>query len=112
MDFKATKEIIAKLPESSKEIATALYKKCVFQNAQLETLQKQIAENGWTEGYQNGANQSGRKKTGEADSYLSLMKIFNQTTKQLNEIISSATVSTSDDELISYIKGGQKLVSR
>lgn len=105
MDFKATKEIIGRLPESKRELATALYEKCVFQNSQMEELQKVIKKHGWTEAYQNGANQSGRKKTGEADSYLSLSKVFNSTVKQLNDIIGSAGNSEQDDELTEFLKG-------
>ena len=105
MKFTATKNIIDRLPETKRELASALYEKCIFQNAQLEALQKNINENGWTEAYQNGANQSGRKKTGEADSYLSLSKVFVTTVKQLNEIITSAGTTEEPDELMQFLKG-------
>lgn len=111
MDFKATKTEINKLPKSKQEIATALYNKCVFQNEEIERLQVILRENGWTEPYQNGANQSGRKKTGEADSYISLMKIFNQTVKQLNEILNSVVSTEASDGFLEFV-GGKKTVVR
>ena len=89
----------------------ALYEKCVFQHEELQHLQQVLRENGWTEGYQNGANQSGRKKTGEADSYLSLSKVFNTTVKQLNEIMNSSPAEQSDG-FLEYISGGKKAVTR
>ena len=111
MDFKATKAEIKKLPKSKQELATALYEKCVFQNEELVRLQQIVRENGWTEGYQNGANQSGRKKTGEADSYLSLSKVFNTTVKQLNDMLGDAAADQTDS-FIGMVNGGKKAVIR
>lgn len=111
MAFTATKEDILQLPNSKRELAMALYKKCCFQEKELTKLQSIIKKDGWTEGYQNGANQSGRKKTAEADSYLSLAKVFNSTVKQLNDLLKENS-GDEDDGFLNYVNGGKKAVIR
>lgn len=107
--FNETKAIIDKMPEARKELATALYEKCLFQHTQLDKLQQIIAEQGWTEAYQNGANQSGRKKTGEGDLYIALTKVFNATVKQLSDIIKDTGADEASDELITWLRENKRI---
>ena len=87
--FARTRQNVGKLPESEKERAESLLNNLIFQHQQLKKLQAVIRKNGWSEEYQNGQNQSGRKKTAEGDAYNSLIKSYTATMKQLNEMLES-----------------------
>lgn len=102
MTLAEVKKKIDLLPPSRRQIAKAIYEKAVWQNRQLTNLQKIITEKGWVEDYRNGEHQSGRKKSAEADTYLSLAKIFNSTMKQLNDMI-GAEGETNKDEFMEFV---------
>ena len=85
--FNKTIKIIEELPEGRRERAAKLVSKLIFINKQLEKLQESIAENGWTETYQNGANQSGIKKSSEGEVYNTLLKNFCTTMRCLNDML-------------------------
>ena len=85
--FKLTKKIIEELPAGKRERAAKLVVKLEFMNKELEKLQEKIAENGWTEEYRNGANQSGIKKSSEGEAYNSLLKNFTNTMRCLNDML-------------------------
>lgn len=109
MKLNEIKNLLGKLPESKREIAYALLEKAEFQNAELLNLQAIIQERGWVEDYRNGEHQTGRKKSAEADSYLALSKVFNNTLRLLNDLVSEAAAATGDDELTSFLKGNRKI---
>ena len=85
--FNKTIEIIEGLPDGKRERAAKLISKLLFINKQLEKLQEIIAEKGWTETYQNGANQFGIKKSSEGEVYNSLLKNFCTTMRCLNDML-------------------------
>lgn len=102
-DFAAVRLEIAGLPQSKQEIAYNLLDKAVFMSDELTKLQKAIKEKGWVEEYQNGANQKGLKKSTEGDAYNILIKNFNSTIKQLNDILPAQT--GSGDALMDFLGG-------
>ena len=85
--FKKTRALIAELPDGKRERAAKLVTKLEFMNRELQKLQEGIAENGWTESYQNGANQFGIKKSSEGEVYNSLLKNFCTTMRCLNDML-------------------------
>ena len=82
-----TIKLIEELPDGKRERAAKLISKLLFINEQLEKLQEIIAEKGWTETYQNGANQFGIKKSSEGEVYNSLLKNFCTTMRCLNDML-------------------------
>jgi hypothetical protein len=70
--FNAIKEkkklegIISNIPEDKKKLVEGLIADASFMAEELEGLRKHISENGWSEKYQNGANQFGKKTSVEA----------------------------------------------
>lgn len=72
---------------------------------QLESLQEQIPVSGWTETYQNGANQKGIKKSTEGDVYNTLIKNYTTAIGALNRMLPSGGKDT--DDLLEFI-GGSK----
>ena len=53
----------------------------------LDDLEREISKEGVTEPYQNGANQSGIKKSAKAEVYNTTMKSYTAVIKQLNDML-------------------------
>lgn len=87
---KELNKIFECLDENKLKIAQPLIDTMAFIAVELPELEEQIKEEGWTEEYQNGKNQSGMKKSAAADTYISLTKNFAGITKQLLEIVPPA----------------------
>lgn len=99
--FKKTAEEIKTLDGGKRERAERLLNKAVFMNEELEKLQEVLQEKGWTESYQNGATQSGLKKSTEADVYTTLVKNFLSTMKQIEDMLPEE--KRAGDELMRFL---------
>lgn len=66
---------------------TSVIERLAFITVSLQDLEEELAENGWTEIYQNGENQCGVKKSAAADVHISLTKNLNALTKQLLDLV-------------------------
>lgn len=99
--FRKIKKDIEKLPVAKKELAQNLVQKLEFMNSELGKLQEIIAEKGWTETYQNGANQYGIKKCSEGEVYNSIVKNFMTGLKTLCDMLPE---SAEEDELEEWLK--------
>ena len=56
------KGIFKELDENKKKLVTPLIEKAAFMSIELDDLQAQIEQDGWTSEYKNGENQYGTKK--------------------------------------------------
>ena len=75
--FAKTKKAVASMPDGArKELLTNLVRKAEFIHEELLKLQDYLEKNGWTEEYQNGQNQFGKKKSSEGDTYNQLIKNY------------------------------------
>ncbi len=107
--FNATKEkkklnrIIKNIPDDKKKLVEGLIADASFQAEQLEVLRAHIIENGWSEEYQNGANQHGKKTSVEADMYVKVQKSYASLIKQLTDLLPQDTVQKSNDELLEFL---------
>ena len=103
--FEAKKEkiklerIISSIPNDKKELVEGLIADASFMAEQLEVLRKYISEHGWSESYQNGANQFGKKTSVEADMYVKVQKNYASIIRQLNDYISKDSVNEVDEFL-------------
>ena len=70
-------ELFASMPENELNFCDPLLQNAAFMKVTLEDLQKAINENGVTDSYQNGANQSGTKASADLQAYNSLAKVYN-----------------------------------
>lgn len=101
--FDATKEkkklenIIKGIPDDKKKLVEGLIADASFMAEQLDVLRKHISENGWSEYYQNGANQSGKKTSVEADMYVKVQKAYSSVIRQLTDFLPDATAGSSVD---------------
>ena len=73
-----------------------------FMAEQLEKLRTSIEENGWSEEYQNGANQRGKKTAVEAEMYVKVQKSYAAVIKQLTDLLPD-DVRTDSDPLLDFL---------
>ena len=76
-EYGRMKELFATMPENELRFCDPLLQNAAFMKVTLEDLQKAINENGVTDSYQNGANQSGTKASADLQAYNSLAKVYN-----------------------------------
>lgn len=96
-ELRKLKRIAEALPEDKKKITEGLVADASFMAEQLEILRNHIAEHGWSEEYQNGANQFGRKSSVEADSYVKLQKSYASVIKQLTDLLPDTETTAGAD---------------
>lgn len=103
-ELKKLKAIVQQLPDDLQKITEGLVADASFMAEQLESLRLHINENGWSETYQNGANQSGKKTSVEADSYIKLQKSYSSIIKQLTDLLpKSDSAPVAGQELLEFI---------
>lgn len=92
------KGIYSKLDAKTKKATASLVDEAAFMAASLYELRKIIDEKGYTETYQNGANQKGTKKRSEVEIYLTMIKNYQTIVKQLTDLIpKDERVQKTDD---------------
>ncbi len=102
--------IFEKLPPNAAAAAQKLIDNAAFMAVSLQELQNIINVKGYVEEYQNGANQTGIKKSSEVDIYNTMIKNFNTTMKQLFDLLPDGKQGISDlddnDPLMKFIASG------
>lgn len=96
-------KIIKDIPEDKKKLVEGLIADASFMAEQLEYLRGYVAEHGWSEHYQNGANQHGKKTSVEADMYVKVQKSYSSVIRQLSDYL-PAEKSAKDDELLEFLQ--------
>lgn len=79
--------IYSRLDAETKKATGSLVDEAAFMAASLYELRAIINKKGYTEEYQNGANQHGIKKASEVEIYNNLIKNYQNTIKQLTDLI-------------------------
>ena len=85
-------------PEQWKALET-LVDEAAFMGASLFELRAIINEKGYTEEYQNGANQKGTKKCSEVEIYNVMIKNYSAIIKQITEISDKNRKKTGENEV-------------
>ena len=93
-------EIFKDLEPNKLKTCQALIDRAAFITISLQDLEEQLNETGWVEEYQNGENQSGRKKAAAADVHISLTKNLNAIIKQLLDLVPPAQRGSRLEELM------------
>ena len=105
-EIKRLKKIFENLSQDASAVAEKLIENAAFMAVSLNELQGLINEHGYTEEYQNGANQSGIKKSSEVEIYNTMIKNFNTTMKQLIDMLpDSPSGGNSRNAALDYISG-------
>lgn len=95
----------------TKKATQSLIDEAAFMSASLYELRVIINKKGYTETYQNGANQKGIKKSSEMEIYSTLIKNYNTTIKQLTDLIPKEEVkgkSEFDDGFNDFLSSKNK----
>lgn len=79
--------IYRKIDKDTKKSVEHLVEEAAFMAASLYELRKIINEKGYTEEYQNGANQKGVKKCSEVEIYNTMVKNYMSSVKQLTDLL-------------------------
>lgn len=101
---KKLEGIIKGIPEDKKKLVEGLIADASFMAEQLEVLRQHIIENGWSEEYQNGANQRGKKTSVEAEMYVKVQKSYASIIRQLTDFLPSDSKNNKDDELLEFLR--------
>lgn len=102
-ELKKLKMIAENLPEDRRKVTEGLIADAAFMAEQLEKLRDHIAENGWSEEYQNGANQFGRKSSVEADAYVKVQKSYASVIKQLTDLLPEQDETTAGADITAFL---------
>ena len=97
---KRLQELFKDLDPNKLKTCQALIDRAAFITISLQDLEEQLNETGWVEEYQNGENQSGRKKAAAADVHISLTKNLNAIIKQLLDLVPPAQRGGRLEELM------------
>lgn len=92
------------LPDDAKKTTEKLIDNAAFMAVTLEGLQEYINEHGCTETYQNGANQSGKKKSSEVEVYNTMIKNYKAVIDTLLGLIGKQS-GEPDDDFEDFIEG-------
>lgn len=101
-ELSKLKKIFKDIEPNKEKIVEKLIANAAFMAASLEELQDIINEKGYTEEYQNGANQYGVKKCSEVEIYNTMIKNYSSVIKQLVDLLPNGTAG-GGDELLDFI---------
>ena len=104
-ELRKLKNIVSQLPEDRRLITEGLVADAAFMAEQLEILRETIAVNGWSETYQNGANQYGKKDSVEAAAYIKIQKQYAAVIKQLTDLLPASEMSAPGAEIMAFLNG-------
>lgn len=79
--------IYTKYDTKTKKSVDSLINEAAFMSASLFELREEINKKGYTEEYQNGANQKGVKKSSEVEIYNTMIKNYMAVIKQLTDLL-------------------------
>ena len=94
------------IDDSRKKNAEMLIPNAAFMCVSMMELENIINIKGYSEEYQNGANQKGVKKCSEVETYNNFAKNYLAYIKQLDDMLQKSGGSTKEDELMEYLAGG------
>lgn len=105
-ELKKIKQIYKNLDPNRKKNAESLMSSAAFMSVSMMELENIINVKGYTEEYQNGANQKGVKKCSEVEIYNNLAKNYLSYIRQLDDMLQKSGGKDEEDELLKFITGG------
>ncbi len=103
-ELQKLKKIFKDIEPGKRQTVEKLIENAAFMAESLNELQEIIREKGFTEEYQNGANQYGVKKCSEVEIYNTMIKNYTSVIKQLVDLLPNGEDS-GGDELLDFISG-------
>ena len=109
-EYKKLSGIYTRLDTKMKKVVDPLLREAAFMAASLYELRQIINEKGYTEAYQNGANQKGIKKSSEVEIYNTMIKNYSAIMKQLTDLLPKDDLKKSDDDgFDDFVQGREDL---
>lgn len=85
--IKLIESVVGEIPEKKLPLAQSIIARLAWMMISVEELENLVDTEGYTDTYQNGANQSGTKKNPNLESYLAMMQRYNQTLESLLRLL-------------------------
>lgn len=103
------RRIFRDIPDDMKATCESLMRSAAFMASELKKLQDYIRIHGWVEEYQNGATQSGKKPSSEAQAFNQLIKNYNTTMKTLIDMLpkEKQKVAKTETDLLAEFLGSR-----
>ena len=101
-EIKRLRKLFEKLPKNKLELVKGLIENAAFMYVTLQELTEVINANGVKEQYKNGKNQYGYKDSTENKTYDKMIKNYNNTIKQLNDMLPKESDKSKDDGFESF----------
>ena len=95
---KRLQDIFKNLDTSKKKTVEKLIEDAAFMAVTLEETRQIIARDGIVETYQNGANQTGVKKSSAVEVYDKMVNTFSRVVKQLTDLIPERVIFEPEEE--------------
>lgn len=108
---KRLQEIFKNLDTSKKKTVEKLIEDAAFMAVTLEETRQIIARDGIVETYQNGANQTGVKKSSAVEVYDKMVNTYSRVVKQLTDLIPERVIFEPEEEddpaeeLMAFVNG-------
>ena len=108
---KRLQEIFKNLDTSKKKTVEKLIEDAAFMAVTLEETRQIIARDGIVETYQNGANQTGVKKSSAVEVYDKMVNTYSRVVKQLTDLIPERVIFEQEEEddpaeeLMAFVNG-------
>lgn len=103
-ELRKLNKIFKDISPEKKKVCEGLISDAAFMVEQLAVLREYISEHGWSEEYQNGASQKGKKASSEADMYIKLQKSYQTTIRQLICLLPEDSAADAAAELMSFVR--------
>lgn len=95
---KRLQDIFKNLDTSKKKTVEKLIEDAAFMAVTLEETRQIIARDGIVETYQNGANQTGVKKSSAVEVYDKMVNTYSRVVKQLTDLIPERVIFEPEEE--------------
>ena len=95
---KRLQDIFKNLDTSKKKTVEKLIEDAAFMAVPLEETRQIIARDGIVETYQNGANQTGVKKSSAVEVYDKMVNTYSRVVKQLTDLIPERVIFEPEEE--------------
>lgn len=96
-EIRRIKSGLKNIHKDTLKMNEGLIEHAAYLQVTLVNMKKDLDEtNGWTCEYQNGENQFGKKKSPEAEVFITLDKSYREAMKQINELLPKGTTPIDD----------------
>lgn len=108
-EIKRLNKLFSKVDLKTRKAVHSLIENAAFMAVSLTDLQEEINQNGYTEEYQNGANQCGVKKSSAVEVYNLMVKNHMGVMKQLTDLLPKQEAKPKADEFKEFVEGRDKM---